>query len=80
MSHFHDGTIPGLPDPGTVAGVYARHTLLNFQLYPCKRCGGKVDYVYHQWWQCRDCGAWRLTITTVGHVTKATFTFYRNKV
>lgn len=75
MSDF----IPGLPDPRTVAGIYARHALWNFQLYPCKRCGGLFDYQYHQWWQCRVCGAWRRTITVVGGINRVVYSFNRNK-
>lgn len=73
-----NGDILDLPDPKTVLGVYVRHALFNFQLYPCKRCGGLFDYQYHQWWQCRVCGAWRRTIETVGSISKATFKFHRN--
>lgn len=24
----------------------------------CYRCHGIVEYVYHVYWQCRDCGQW----------------------
>jgi hypothetical protein len=24
----------------------------------CRRCHGLLEYIYHIWWQCKDCGRW----------------------
>lgn len=34
---------------GLLAGTY---------LCRYRHCGGVMDYMYHCWWKCRQCGRW----------------------
>lgn len=40
--------------PRKLARISSTGTLTTYCL-----CGGILDYIYHHWFKCRDCGRWR---------------------
>jgi len=62
-----------------VRKVYERHRTVNFQTLPCSKCGSICEHIYGDWWQCRDNGHWRRTITVIGSISRASYKFWRNR-